>query len=67
KDAESLYDTLENEIIPLFYDRSSSNLPLNWIAMMKESIRTLAPEFSMRRMVKSYAEDMYFQLMDQEK
>ena len=63
-DAESLYDTLENEIIPLYYNRSSDNLPVEWIARMKESIRSLAPEFSMRRMVKSYAKDMYFQLMD---
>jgi len=65
-DAENLYDTLENQIIPLFYERSSADLPIEWIAMMKESIRTLAPEFSMRRMVKSYAHDMYFQLMDQD-
>jgi len=66
RDGENLYDTLENDIIPLFYERSSDGLPVEWIAMMKESIRTLAPEFSMRRMVKSYARDMYFQLMDQE-
>jgi starch phosphorylase len=65
-DAESLYDTLENEIIPLFYARSPDNLPVEWIARMKESIRTLAPEFSMRRMVKSYAQDMYFKLMDRD-
>jgi starch phosphorylase len=64
-DAESLYDVLENEIIPLYYDRSSGNLPTEWIARMKESIRTLAPEFSMRRMVKEYAHDLYFTLMDE--
>jgi starch phosphorylase len=64
-DRESLYDTLENEIIPLYYDRSSGNLPTEWISRMKESIRTLAPEFSMRRMVKAYAQDLYFQLMDE--
>jgi starch phosphorylase len=63
-DAESLYDTLENEIIPLFYERSADNMPVEWISRMKESIRTLAPDFSMRRMVKSYAKDMYFELMD---
>jgi len=66
-DAESLYDSLENEIIPLFYDRSSGNLPVEWIGLMKESIRTLAPEFSMRRMVKAYANDLYFELMDRTK
>ncbi len=63
-DAESLYDTLENEIIPLYYERSADNMPVEWISRMKESIRTLAPDFSMRRMVKSYAKDMYFELMD---
>lgn len=67
RDAESLYDALENDIIPLFYNRSSDNLPVEWISRMKESIRTLAPEFSMRRMVKSYAEDMYFDLIDNNK
>ena len=66
-DAESLYDALENEIIPLFYDRSSGNLPVEWIGLMKESIRTLAPEFSMRRMVKAYANDLYFEVMDRTK
>mgnify|MGYP006280513821 FL=1 len=63
-DAESLYDVLENDIVPLYYDRSSGNLPTEWIGRMKESIRTLAPEFSMRRMVKAYAREMYFPLME---
>jgi starch phosphorylase len=63
-DLESLYDILVNDIIPLFYDRSTGNLPIRWIGRIKDSIRTLAPQFSMRRMVKSYAEDMYFKLMD---
>ena len=59
-DAESLYDTLENEIIPLYYQvRSSDGLPGEWIARVKESIRTLAPQFSMRRMVKEYTERLY--------
>ena len=63
-DAESLYDTLENEIVPMFYERSADNLPLGWIHRMKESIRTLAPEFSMRRMVKEYSTELYFKLID---
>ena len=59
-DAQSLYDTLENEIIPLYYNlRSSDNLPGEWIAHIKESIRTIAPQFSMRRMVKEYTHDLY--------
>ncbi len=60
KDAESLYNTLENEIIPVYYnERSADNLPVEWIARMKESIRTVAPQFSMRRMVKEYTERLY--------
>jgi glycogen phosphorylase len=59
--AEDLYDKLENEIIPLYYhERSADGLPGDWIAFMKESISTLTPRFSMRRMVKEYTEQLYF-------
>jgi starch phosphorylase len=59
-DAESLYDILENEIIPLYYQlRSSDGLPGEWLGRVKESIRTLAPQFSMRRMVLDYVEHLY--------
>jgi starch phosphorylase len=60
RDVESLYDTLENEIIPLYYHiKSPEGLPVDWIARMKESMRTLGPQFSMRRMVKEYTEGLY--------
>jgi len=63
-DAQSLYDTLENEIIPLYYeDRSADGQPGEWILRMKESIRTLAPQFSTRRMIKEYQERMYLPAM----
>jgi starch phosphorylase len=59
--AESLYNILENEIIPLFYnERSADGLPGDWIALMKESIRTLAPKFNIRRMIKEYTQSMYY-------
>lgn len=59
-DADSLYEILEKEIIPLYYtERSSDGLRGEWIARMKESIRTLAPQFGTRRMVKEYVERMY--------
>jgi len=59
-DAASLYATLENEIIPLYYvERSSDNLPHEWLARVKESLRTLTPRFSTRRMVKQYVQEMY--------
>jgi starch phosphorylase len=63
-DALSLYETLENEIVPMYYEqRSADNLPGEWIARMKENIRTLAGQFSMRRMVKEYMTQYYQQAM----
>jgi starch phosphorylase len=58
-DAEALYRLLENEVVPAFYERDSSNLPRRWLPMVKEAIRTTMPRFSARRMVKQYAESMY--------
>jgi starch phosphorylase len=59
-DAESLYDVLENEIVPLYYEhRSADNLPSDWIARMKESIRTLGGQFSTRRMLNEYISSFY--------
>jgi glycogen phosphorylase len=63
-DSKSLYDTLENEIIPLYYqNRAADGLPSEWIARVKECIRTLAPQFSTRRMVKEYLTTMYIPAM----
>ena len=59
QDAESLYNTLESEIIPLFYDRDQNEIPHEWIARMKESLKTNIPQFSTRRMVKEYVERLY--------
>jgi len=42
-----------------FYDRDQSGVPHRWLAIVKESIRTVAPRFSARRMVKEYVERMY--------
>ena len=59
-DAENLYNTLENDIIPLYYEnRTADNLPSDWVGYIKESIKTLAPMFSTRRMVKEYMTEMY--------
>jgi starch phosphorylase len=58
-DAESFYQILEEEIIPLYYERSADDLPSEWLGWAKESIRSLAPLFSMRRMVKEYISEMY--------
>jgi starch phosphorylase len=58
-DAQALYRLLEDEVVPAFYERDSSNLPRRWLPMVKEAIRTTMPRFSARRMVKQYAESMY--------
>ena len=58
-DSLSLYRLLEEEIIPTYYDRGSDGIPHRWIATMKEAIRTCAPEFSMKRMVKEYTTRFY--------
>jgi starch phosphorylase len=62
-DAEALYRVLENEVVPLFFDRDSDGTPRRWIQLIKEAIRTAAPVFSARRMVKEYAEKMYIPAM----
>jgi len=58
-DASALYAVLESEVVPAFYDRDASGTPRRWLALVKESIRSVVPRFSARRMVKEYAERMY--------
>lgn len=58
-DASSLYELLENEIVPLYYERSADNLPFEWLGWVKESIASLAPTFSTRRMMKEYMDEVY--------
>lgn len=58
-DAEALYRLLEDEVAPLFYQRNNDNVPQGWVAMMKDAIRTVEPQFSTRRMIKEYARDYY--------
>jgi starch phosphorylase len=62
-DAQSLYNTLEQQVIPLYYDRDSAGIPQGWVEMMKEAIMTLAPAFSTRRMLKDYSEQLYVPAM----
>jgi len=59
RDAESLYRVLEDEVVPLYYDHDADGVPHKWIARMKRSIQTLAPQFNSDRMVQEYAERIY--------
>jgi len=64
-DSQTLYRLLEEQVVPLYYDRDAAGVPRGWVGMMKEAIRTCVPAFSMRRMVKEYAEQMYLPAMRQ--
>jgi starch phosphorylase len=58
-DAETLYQLLEEEVVPLYYQRDSDDIPRGWIQIVKEAMRTAAPIFCTRRMVKEYTEQLY--------
>ena len=58
-DANSLYQLLENQIIPLYYAKPDGKLPLAWLQLMRESMRTVTPVFNTHRMVKEYTERLY--------
>jgi starch phosphorylase len=58
-DAEAIYDVLEREIAPEFYERDEKGLPRKWLKRVRESLKTVAPLFSTNRMVGDYAEKFY--------
>jgi starch phosphorylase len=58
-DAEALYRLLEDEIIPLYYERSDDQVPHDFVRIMKEAIKSVAPAFSAQRMVKEYVSHYY--------
>lgn len=58
-EANALYELLESEVVPAFYERSADGLPRRWIGYMKSSIGTLADSFNTQRMVKDYAAGFY--------
>jgi glycogen phosphorylase len=49
--------------VPLFYDRDRDNIPRGWLEVMRESIRSCAPRFGSRRMLKEYATRLYLPSM----
>ncbi len=58
-ESQSLYDLLEKEVIPMFYDRDEVRMPRRWVAWMKRCIQTMAPVYNTNRMVQEYAEKYY--------
>jgi starch phosphorylase len=58
-DAHSLYDVLEQEIVPLYYERDPKEISRRWLARVKESMKTIIPRFGTRRMLKEYIDRLY--------
>jgi glycogen phosphorylase len=58
-DAQAIYTLIEEQLVPTFYERDDRGLPRRWLQIVKQSIRTVLPHFSARRMVKDYVRDMY--------
>jgi glycogen phosphorylase len=63
-ESQALYDLLERQIIPLFYDRGVDNVPREWIGRMKHCMWKLTPVFNTNRMVRNYAEMFYIPALD---
>ena len=58
-EAEQLYDTLENKVVPEFYNRDAAGIPRTWVTRIRNSMTQLAPQFSSNRMVREYVEHLY--------
>ncbi len=58
-EANQLYRLLEEEIVPLFYDRNSKGVPVGWVSKIRSSMAELTPQFSSNRMLREYTEKLY--------
>ena len=58
-EANSLFELLERQIVPLFYDRSGGRFPRGWVTRIKASLRSLGPKVMASRMVRDYLNEMY--------
>lgn len=58
-EGEAIYEILEKEIVPLFFDRGADGLPRGWIARMKNCMRTICPMFNTNRMLEEYSNMLY--------
>ncbi len=58
-ESTAIYDLLEKEIVPTFYNRGSDGVPRDWVRMMKNTIRTNCPRFNTNRMIMEYCNRLY--------
>ena len=63
-DSDDIYTTLENKILPTYYDRNKENIPEKWVKIMKNSIISTGGRFSTSRMLVDYVEKLYMPLCD---
>ncbi|MCF7929833.1 MAG: alpha-glucan family phosphorylase [Spirochaetales bacterium] len=63
-ESKALYNLLEQEIIPAFYNRGRDNLPREWISRMKSSISNVGKQFSSTRMLMEYSQRFYFPALE---
>jgi len=66
-ESSAIYDLLEQEVVPLFYDRDRGNIPRGWVDMMRRSLRDLCPVFNTARMVTEYTSRFYAPALDRHK
>ncbi|MBU0515809.1 MAG: alpha-glucan family phosphorylase [Proteobacteria bacterium] len=59
-ECQDLYNHLEQDVVPLFYDRNHDGVPRRWLAKVRQSMRRLCPQFNAHRMVEQYAREFYF-------
>jgi len=59
EDADSLYRTIEEQIVPLYFDRDADGVPHKWVALMKETLKSAGPVFNTERMVSEYVRKVY--------
>jgi starch phosphorylase len=59
READQLYNLLEKEVVPCFYERDDKGIPRAWVARMRKSMAELTPQFSANRMVREYVDSLY--------
>ena len=58
-ESEALYEVLERDIVPTFYDRGAEGVPTSWVTMVRHTLATLRPQVQACRMVQEYVERLY--------
>ncbi|MCY1721154.1 alpha-glucan family phosphorylase [Prolixibacteraceae bacterium Z1-6] len=66
-DAETIYDILEQEVVPAYYERNSQDIPEKWVGFVKNTIANVAPHFTTGRMIKDYQDRYYNPQFDRSK